>query len=129
MALRDRLRRLRREAEGDGFVVRFPDGTSKVFETMEIWMAMFLMGVELLTEKSVHSEVLDAVRQATLRSRAEFEERFGSITPTSHVISGQHGWVDEYTLTETGEVKLVRYPAGSEEAERIRSEAQQGAQL
>ncbi len=129
MALRDRLRRLRREAERDGFVVRFPDGTSKIFETMEIWMAMFLMGVELLTEESVHSEVLDAVCQATPESRAEFEERFGSITPTSHVICGQYGWVDEYTLTETGEVEVVRYPAGSEEAERIRSEAQQGAQL
>jgi len=87
------------------------------------------MDVQLLTEELVHSEVLDAVRQATPESRAKFEERFGSITPTSHVISGQHGWVDEYTLTETGEVKLVRYPAGSEEAERIRSEALQGAQL
>ncbi len=127
---RGRIRRLEREAEGDGFIVRLQDGSSKVFETMEIQMQMFLANVDLFTKESVHNDVVDAVRQATPESRAQFEERFGSITPTGHVISRpEDGWVDEYTLTETGEVKVVRFPAGSEEVERIRNEVRHKAQL
>ncbi len=96
---------------------------------MEIQIQMFLANVDLFTKESVHNDVVDAVRRATPQSRAQFEERFGSITPTGHVISGEHGWVDEYTLAETGEVKVVRFPAGSEEVERIRNEVRHKAQL
>jgi len=126
MALRDRLRRLMKEAEGDGFIVRFPDGTSKVFDNMDIRKALFLARVDLFRENSVTSEVLDAVRNATPESRARFEARYGPITPSSHII-GADGWVETYTLTEDGRVERVRHEGGSEEAERIRSDVRQQA--
>jgi hypothetical protein len=92
-------------------------------------MQMYLAQMDLLREKSVHSEVLEAVRQATPESRAAFEQRFGSIAMTCHVIaSGEKGaWAKEYKLLEDGTVEETFYEGGSEEAEVIRLGAQQQA--
>ena len=127
MALRDRLRRLMKEAEGDGFLLRLSDGSVKVFDEMSIQKEMFLAKMDLFRETSIHSEVLDDVRRATPESRRAFEERYGSITPTSHVI-GRDGWVEAYTLHEGGRVEKAFHVAGSQEAERLRDAARRGGQ-
>jgi Zn/Cd-binding protein ZinT len=82
---------------------------------------------ELFMGNSYHSEVLEAVRGATLESRAAFEEQFGEITFAAHIIAAdyQGGWVEVYTLLEDGTVTKVRHEGGSEEAERFRQEARQ----
>jgi len=38
----------------------------------------------------------------------------------------EDGWVEEYRLREDGTVETIHYEGGSEEAERIRQEAEQG---
>ncbi len=125
MGMWGRLRRLQREVEGDGFLVRLRDGTARVFDAMDIHKAMFLAQCDLLRGTARESEVLEAVRNATPESRRSFEERFGSIVITEHIIaSGEKGaWVETYTLTEDGKVEKTFYKGGSEEAERIRREA------
>ena len=127
MGLKDRLRRLEREAEGDGIIIRLQDGTVRVFQTMDVSVEMFKARMHLLQGISQESEVLDAVRRATPESRAAFEERFGSIVITNHIIAAESegGWVETYTLTEDGEVERVFYEGGSAEAERIRRQARQ----
>jgi hypothetical protein len=97
---------------------------------MDIHKAMFLAKMGLLSETSIHSEVLDAVRKATPESRRAFEERFGSITPTGHVIASteEGGWAETYQLHDDGTVEKVFHEGGSEEAERIRNEARQTPQ-
>jgi len=61
------------------------------------------------------------------KSRPAFEERFGSIVMSLHIIAAEYegGWVETYTLTETGEVERVFYEGVSAEAERIRRQARQ----
>ena len=129
MSLRSRLRRLRQEAEKGAVLVRQRDGTVKTFDIMQVHAQMFLASMDLFRKSWVNSEVLDAVRNATPESRAAFEERFGSITMVNHVIaSGEEGaWAETYTLHEDGTVEKTFHKGGSEEAERIRQEARQGA--
>ena len=127
MGLRDRLRRLRREAEGDAVLIRGLNGTAKAFDAMEVHAAMFLAKVDMFREASVNNEVLEAVRNATQESRRSFEERFGPIEMTGHVIASEGGWVRAYTLKEDGSVEETYYEGGSAEAERIRLEARRGA--
>ncbi len=73
-----------------------------------------------------HSEVLDAVRNATPESRRAFEEEYGEITMEAQIICpvADGGWVDVYTLTEAGTVEKARHEGDSEEAERLRLAAQ-----
>ena len=128
MALRDRLRRLTRQAEEDGVLIRQRDGTVRVFDVLDVDKAMFLAQFELFKGESYPSEVLDAVRNATPESKAAFEERFGSITMTGRIIAAEYqgGWVEEYRLLEDGMVEKIYYEGGSPEAERIREEARSG---
>jgi hypothetical protein len=125
MGMRDRLRRLRREAEGDGFLVRLRDGTVRAFAVMDIHSEMFLTQMDLFRGTSRESEVLEAVRNATPESRRAFEERFGAITMTATTIAAEYqgGWVRVRTLLEDATVEKTFYEGGSEEAERVRREA------
>jgi hypothetical protein len=67
------------------------------------------------------------VRQATPESRRRFEEQYGPITMRARVIAGGYegAWVKEHRLLDDGTVECSFYEGGSEEAERIRLEAQQ----
>jgi hypothetical protein len=128
MAHRGRLRRLEREAQSEGVILRLRDGDIKVFSDQEVFTEMFLTKTDLLVRgESRSSEVLDAVRAATPESRAAFEEEYGSIEMVGHIVAPdyQGGWVDEYRLLEDGTVETIHYEGGSEEAERIRQEAAQ----
>ena len=129
MGLRDRLRRLQAKAKEGGVLILQQDGTVCGFETMEVHKEMFLAKMDLFEKASISSPVLEAVRNATPESRAEFEERFGSITMTTHVIASpqEGGWVEEYTLHEDGTVEKTFYEGGSEEAEAVRLSIQQRA--
>jgi hypothetical protein len=128
MALKSRLRRLEREAQSEGVILRLRDGGLHVFDQMEVWKEMFLTQTALMLGEAHPSEVLDAVRAATPESRAAFEEEHGSIEMVGHIIAAdyQGGWVDEHRLLENGSVETIHYERGSEEAERIRQEAKQG---
>src|SRR5919112_1861700 len=129
MSLKGRLRRLAKEAEGDGIMLRLKDGTTQVFDAMEIRAQMSLAQMNLLMDEPVESLVLDAVRRATPESRRSFEERFGSITMAGHIIAAdyQGGWVKVYELLEDGTVEKTFHEGGSEEAIRIiKEETKQG---
>jgi hypothetical protein len=123
MSLKGRLRRVAREVEGDGIVLRLKDGTTRVFDAMEVNAQMFLAQMNLFTTSGprIDNEVLEAVRGATPESRQAFEERFGPIAMSGHVISAE--WVEVYTLDEDGAVEKVRHEGASEEAIRIREGA------
>jgi hypothetical protein len=125
MGLKDRLRRLEREAEEDGIVIRLQDGTVRVFDPTMVAVELFAARMRLMQGISYASEVLDAVRRATPESRAAFEERCGSIVMGISIIAPEDegGWVETRTLTETGEIERVVYEGGSAEAERIRRQA------
>ena len=127
MALKDRLRRLQQKAEEGSVLIRQRDGSVRAFDTMEVQAQMFLARMDLFRKNLIDSEVLGAVRNATPESKAAFEERFGPISITNHVIaSGQEGaWIETYTLHEDGVVKKTLHEGGSEEAERIRREIQE----
>ena len=127
MGLRDRLRRWQREAAEGAVVVHLRDGGTRYFEDMDVLAEMFLAKCELIRGKRYESEVLDAVRNATPESRAEFEERFGPITSSTGVIASaeQGGWAEVYELLEDGSISRTYHEGGSPEAERIRREAQQ----
>jgi hypothetical protein len=129
VGLRDRLRRLRKEAESDAVLIRQRDGTVKAFETMEVHKQLFLAKMDLFRKAWIDSEVLTAVRRATPESRAAFEERFGSIAMTGHVVASvpQGGWAKAYALKEDGSVAETFHEGGSAKAERIRREARRGA--
>jgi hypothetical protein len=128
MALKGRLRRLEREAQSEGVILRLRDGSLRVFDQMEVAKEMFLCQMDLMLGKARPSEVLDAVRAATPESRAAFEEEHGSIEMVGHIIAGSYegAWVREHRLLEDGTVETTRHEGGSEEAERIRQEARQG---
>jgi hypothetical protein len=127
MALKGRLRRLEREAQSEGVILRLRDGGIRVFSDQEIFKEMFLCRMDLFSGKARPSEVLDAVRAATKESRAAFEEEHGSIEMVGRIIAAdyQGGWVDEHRLLEDGTVETIHYEGGSEEAEAIRQEARQ----
>jgi hypothetical protein len=127
VGLKDQLRRLKREAQKDRVVLRLRDGGIRVFDSLEVSKEMFLSQMDLMRGKARPSEVLDAVRTATPESRAAFEEEHGSIEMVGRIIAAdyQGGWVEEHRLLEDGTVETTHYEGGSEEAERIRQEAQQ----
>ena len=127
MALKGRLRRLQREAQSEGVILRLRDGGISVFSDLEVFREMFLCRTDLFLGKARPSEVLDAVRAATKESRAAFEDEYGSIEMVGHIIAAdyQGGWVGENRLLEDGMVETIHYEGGSEEAERIRQEATQ----
>jgi hypothetical protein len=127
MAPKGRLRRLEREAQSEGVILRLRDGSTIVYSDQEVFTEMFLCRTDLLASgESRSSEVLDAVRAATPESRRAFEEEYGSIEMVGHIVAGEHegGWVDEYRLLEDGTVETIHYEGA--EAERIRQEAKQG---
>jgi len=105
------------------------DGSTRLFADQEVFEEMFLTRMDLFKGQARPSEVLDAVREATPRSRAAFEAQYGEIEMVNHVIAAdyQGGWVEEYRLLEDGTVEIIRFEGGSEEAERIRQEAQQAS--
>jgi hypothetical protein len=127
MALKGRLRRLEREAQSEGVILRLRDGGIRVFSDLEVFKEMFLCRMDLFSGKARPSEVLDAVRAATKESRAAFEDEYGSIEMVGHIIAAdyQGGWVDEHRLLEDGTVETTHYEGGSEETERIRQEARE----
>ena len=130
MALRDQLRRIQREVRGSAVLVRLRDGTSRVFTDQEAYAEMFLCQLDLFSGEVRSSEVLDAVRSATPESRREFEEEYGPITMTATILASaaEGGGAEVFTLLEDGTVERVYYEGGSEEAERLRLEAQQNTQ-
>jgi hypothetical protein len=125
VALRDRLRRLTRQAEEDGVLIRQRDGTVRIFDVIEVYKEMFLAQYHLPQGEAYSSEVLEAVRNATPESKAAFEVRFGPIAMTARILAGEYqgGWVREYRLLEDGTVEETYYEGGSKAAERIREEA------
>jgi hypothetical protein len=128
MPLRDRLRRLREKAQEGAVLIHQRDGTVKAFGEMEVFKQMFLAKMDLLQEIASESEVLSAVRNATLESRTAFEQRFGPIRMVQQIIAGgcQGAWVKVLVLTEDGRVEKTFHEGGSEEAVRIRQEARGG---
>ena len=127
MALKGRLRRLQREAQSEGVILRLRDGGISVFSDLEVFKEMFLCRMDLFSGKARPSEVLDAVRAATKESRAAFEDEYGSIEMVGHIIAPdyQGGWVEANRLLEDGTVETIHYEGGSEETERIRQEARE----
>jgi len=124
MSFRDRLRRAEDGARDDGIVLRQKDGTVKVFSPGECWREVFLTRMSLLRDKPRSSEVMHAVRNATPQSRAEFESKWGRITPAMNVV-GREGWVEERRLCEDGTIEHVLHGEGTEEAERLRALAKE----
>jgi hypothetical protein len=127
MGIKDQLRRLKREVHKDMVVVRLKDGGTRVFAEMDVLSEMFLTQYGLIVGKPRPSEVLDAVRQATLESRAAFEAEYGSIEMDSRIIASEDegGWVEVHRLLEGDTISTVRHEGGSEEAEKIRREARE----
>jgi hypothetical protein len=127
MGLKGRLQRLQREAAKEGVVLHLRDGSLRVFDKMEVFGEMLLCQMDLMSGKARPSEVLDAVREATPESRDAFEDEYGSIEMVGRIIAAdsEGGWVDEHRLLEDGTVQSTHYEGDSEEALRIRREAQQ----
>ncbi len=127
MGLKDQLRRLKQDVQKDMVVVKLKDGGTRVFADMDVLKEMFLCQTKLFSGEARPSEVLDAVRAATPESRAAFEAEYGPIEMLARIIAGAYegAWVEEHRLLEAGTVESVRHEGGSEEAERIRREAQQ----
>ncbi len=127
MGLRDRLRRLQREAEEGAVVVRLRDGTARYFGDNTVWGEMFLARMDLFQGESRSSEVLGAVRNATPESRAAFEEKYGPIEMEARIICPEvdGGWVEQFDLLEDGTVRRTFHEGDSPEAERIRREARE----
>jgi hypothetical protein len=125
VGLRDRLRRLRKEAEDGAVVVHLKDGTARHFEDMDVFAEMFLAKMDLFRGVARESAVLDAVRNATPESREAFEREYGPVEMEMRIIAppADGGWVEVYRLSEDGTVGKVRHEGGSPEAERMRLEA------
>ena len=125
MALRDQLRRLKRDVQEDAVLIRLRDGTTRVFTVMDVQKEMFLAKCDLAREEARSSPVLEAVRQATPESRTAFEAEYDTITPELHIVASveQGGWVEVYRLEEDGAGTKVRHEEGSPEAERLREGA------
>ncbi len=125
MSLRRRLQQLRKAASEGAVLIHQRDGSVKAFDNMHVFSEMFLTKTDLFSGRSRESEVLETVRNATPESRAEFEERYGEITMTSHIIAAPDdgGWIERYELLEDGTVEHTVFEFGTEENERIREEA------
>jgi hypothetical protein len=109
-------------------VIRQRDGTLKAFEMMHVHVEMFAAKTDLLRNTARKSDVLEAVRNATPESRAEFEQKFGAIAFTQYIITPESrgGQVEAKILTEDGEVLRVLYEGDSEEARSVREGVQAG---
>jgi hypothetical protein len=128
--LKSRLERAERES--DAVIIELKDGTHRIFDKMEVWKQTFLAHTDVLCARQPNSELLEAVLTATPASRQRFEKEYGPLIGYSaHIIASEAegGWVEAHTLLEDGMVKTVRYEGGSEEAKRIRLEAQTRTQL
>ncbi len=125
--MKGKIKRLIREASSEGILVRLRDGGAKVFDDVECFGEMFLAQTSLFKGEARDSEVLRAVRNATLKSRREFEDKYGPIEMRARIICPpvDGGWVEEFDLLEDGTVKGTYHEADSEEAARIRQEARQ----
>jgi|SRR5215208_887049 len=124
-SLKSRLERA--ERENDAVIIELKDGTHRTFDEMEVWKQTFLAQTDVLCARQPHSELLEAVRTATPASRQRFEKEYGPLIGYSaHIIASdaEGGWVNAHTLLEDGTVETVRYEGGSEEAKRIRLQAQ-----
>jgi Zn/Cd-binding protein ZinT len=130
MGLRGRIKKLTRQAEEGAVLIRLKDGTSRVFDDLTCWKAMFLAQMDLFKGEAHESEVLDAVRAAKPECRRAFEAEYGEIEMEARIITSEleGGWVEVFTLLEDGTVERAYHEGGSEEAERIRLEAQQSYQ-
>src|ERR671933_2853723 len=130
--VKDKLRRLEREAYKHGIVLSLRDGTTKVFDDMTCWKEMFLAEWDLFRGEARQWEVLEAVRSATPESRRAFEAKYGSIEMEAQVICPEMdgGWVEVTKLLEDGTIEKVRHEGHTEEAKRLREAArQQGPSL
>lgn len=127
MGLRDKLKKLEQSAQKDMVFVKLEDGGTRIFDAQDVLTEMFLAQYGLIVGKPRPSEVLDAVRHATLESRAAFEAEYGPIEMESRIICPvvDGGWVEVRRLLEDGTIETVRHEGGSEEAERIRCEARE----
>src|SRR5215212_6225844 len=75
MALRDVLRRLRREAAQDAVLIRQRDGSVRAFDTLHVMGQMYLAQVDdALGRPRSSSAVLEALEGATPESRRAVEE-------------------------------------------------------
>jgi hypothetical protein len=75
MALRDVLRRLRREASRDALVIRQRDGTIRAFDKMHVMGQLYLARLDAaLGRPRRSSDVLRALDGATRASRRAVEE-------------------------------------------------------
>jgi hypothetical protein len=122
----------RAERESGAVIIELKDGTHRIFDKMEVWKQTFLAHTDVLCARQPHSELLEAVRAATPASRQRFEKEYGPLIGYSaHIIASETegGWVEFHTLLEDGTVETVRYEGGSEEAKRIRLQAQTRRQL
>jgi hypothetical protein len=127
LGIRDKLRRLRRDAQEGAILIRLRDGSTRVFDDMTCWREMFLCQYDLFRGEARQSEVLDAVRAATPGSRAAFEAEYGEIEQEALIIchESQGGWVRVHKLLEDGTVDTTFHEGESEEARRLREEARQ----
>ena len=121
MGLKERLRRLRQEAEEGIVVIRLRDGTARYFDEVDVFKELFLAQCDLFRDQPPKdsSGVIAAVLGATPESRREFERRFGAVVGMEvHVVGPD--WVEAHTLLDDGTVgRTFRGP----EAERARREA------
>ena len=124
MGLKDRLRKLKREAEEGAVVIRLRDGTTRCFEDDEAFGAMFLAKMALFRGEVPGSPVLDAVRAATPESRRAFEDEYGPIEMSVAIVDTD--WAEVHALLEDGTVETTRHEG--EEAENIKAEARRKAQ-
>jgi hypothetical protein len=75
MALRDVLRRLRREASRDALVIRQRDGTIRAFDKMHVMGQLYLARLDAALGRPRRSnDVLRALDGATRESRRAVEE-------------------------------------------------------
>jgi hypothetical protein len=125
--LKGRVRRLQREAAKEGVVLRLRDGGIRVFSDQEVFAEMFLTQMDLMSGKARPSEVLDAVREATPESRAQFEQEYGTIEMVGYIVAGGYegAWVNEHRLLLDGTVESAHHEGYSSAALRIRQEMRQ----
>ena len=124
VGLKDRLRKLRQEAEEGAVVVHLKDGSRRYFDDMDVFGQMFLAKVGLFRGNVPDSPVVDAVRNATPESRRAFEDEYGPVVGMKVAVVATD-WVEVHTLSEIGEVETTRHEG--EEAERIKAEARRNA--
>jgi hypothetical protein len=123
--MRRRIKRVEKEARTEGTVLRQRDGSVRVFDNLTVLKALYLAEMDLVRGEHHGSEVHDAVRNATLESRAAFEAAYGSIARELHIIAPPKdgGWVERRRLSADGTVTVERFDGSSKEAELIREAA------